>query len=134
MHKYWALPIPARGRCGKHSRATPHELVAIGECVGFDGLALARASRLIAKVDSATGIRAISPWLPDDGHYWVVIQERRRIGLLLLDKVRGELRNLQLLSFCDLGDERQSRPPFLHKNGAAIDRRAGSDFRWSDGP
>jgi hypothetical protein len=36
---------PGAGRRGKHSRATPHERVAIGECVGFDGLALARASR-----------------------------------------------------------------------------------------
>jgi hypothetical protein len=91
-------------RAGKHSRATPHQLVAIGECVGFDGLALARASRLIAKADSTTGIRAISPQLPDDAH-WVVIQQGRRIGLLLLDKVRGELRILQLYSFCELGDE-----------------------------
>ena len=38
---------------GGHSRQTPQELVAIGERIGFDGAALAKASRLVAKVDSA---------------------------------------------------------------------------------
>src|ERR1700743_250701 len=38
---------------GTHSRRTPEELVALGERVGFDGHALTRASRLVAKVDSA---------------------------------------------------------------------------------
>jgi len=33
---------------GKHSRQTPQELVAIGDDVGFDGAALAKASRLVA--------------------------------------------------------------------------------------
>src|SRR6267154_4638057 len=47
------LGIHVCGGRGKHSRQTPHELVAIGERVGLDGDALARASRLIAKVDSA---------------------------------------------------------------------------------
>jgi hypothetical protein len=32
---------------------TPQELVAIGDRVGVDGTALAKASRLVAKVDSA---------------------------------------------------------------------------------
>ena len=41
------------GGRGKHSRQTPAELVRIGERVGFDGAALATASRLVAKVDSA---------------------------------------------------------------------------------
>src|SRR5262249_42528224 len=35
------------GGRGKHSRKTPHELVALGERIGFDGAALATASRLI---------------------------------------------------------------------------------------
>src|SRR3984893_18368275 len=38
---------------GNRSRQTPHELVAIGDRVGLDGAALAKASRLVAKVDSA---------------------------------------------------------------------------------
>src|SRR5712672_4779896 len=49
------LGIHVCGGRGKHSRKTPHELVSIGERVGFDGSALAQASRLVAKVDSAAG-------------------------------------------------------------------------------
>src|SRR3989475_9087148 len=47
------LGIHVCGGRGKYSRQTPHELVAIGERVGFDGAALAPASRLVAKGDSA---------------------------------------------------------------------------------
>ncbi|MEA2835382.1 MAG: uncharacterized protein QOG66_3584 [Methylobacteriaceae bacterium] len=41
------------GGRGRHSRRTPDELTALGERVGFDAQALTRASRLVAKVDSA---------------------------------------------------------------------------------
>jgi hypothetical protein len=41
------------GGRGTHSRSTPQELTAIGERIGVDGAALARTSRLVAKVDSA---------------------------------------------------------------------------------
>jgi hypothetical protein len=41
------------GGRGRHSRATPAELCAVGERTGLDGQALARTSRLVAKVDSA---------------------------------------------------------------------------------
>ncbi|MEA2977847.1 MAG: uncharacterized protein QOF19_3367 [Alphaproteobacteria bacterium] len=47
------LGIHVCGGRGKYSRQTPHELVTIGDRVGFDGAALAQASRLVAKVDSA---------------------------------------------------------------------------------
>src|ERR1700709_2447 len=47
------LGIHVCGGRGKHSRRTPDELMALGERVGFDGHALTRASRLVAKVDSA---------------------------------------------------------------------------------
>jgi len=47
------LGLHVCGGRGKHSRKTPDELVAIGHRVGFDGAALAQASRLVAKVDSA---------------------------------------------------------------------------------
>ena len=47
------LGLHVCGGRGKHSRKTPDELVAIGNRVGFDGAALAKASRLVAKVDSA---------------------------------------------------------------------------------
>jgi uncharacterized protein len=41
------------GGRGRHSRQTPQELIGVGDRIGFDGNALARASRLTAKVDSA---------------------------------------------------------------------------------
>ena len=41
------------GGRGRHSRKTPDELCAVGEQTGLDGAALARTSRLVAKVDSA---------------------------------------------------------------------------------
>ena len=47
------LGIHVCGGRGRHSRQTPHELTAIGDRIGFDGAALAQASRLVAKVDSA---------------------------------------------------------------------------------
>jgi hypothetical protein len=42
------------GGRGKHSRKTPVELQSLGDRIGIDGLNLTRASRLVAKVDSAT--------------------------------------------------------------------------------
>jgi hypothetical protein len=73
------LGVHVCGGRGKHSRQTPHELVAIGERVGFDGAALARASRLVAKVDSAAVQDGFDLYLhgfivTDDGH-WVVVQQ-----------------------------------------------------------
>lgn len=47
------LGLRVCGGRGKHSRRTPEELVAIGERLGIDGVALAQTSRLVAKVDSA---------------------------------------------------------------------------------
>jgi hypothetical protein len=47
------LGIYVCGGRGKHSRRTPDELIAIGERTGIDAQALTRASRLVAKVDSA---------------------------------------------------------------------------------
>ena len=73
------LGIHVCGGRGKHSRKTPHELIAIGERVGFDGAALASASRLVAKVDSAAVQDGFDLYLhgfivTDDGH-WVVVQQ-----------------------------------------------------------
>src|ERR1700755_1976110 len=73
------LGIHVCGGRGKHSRQTPHELVAIGDRVGFDGAALAQASRLVAKVDSAAVQDGFELYLhgfivADDGH-WVVVQQ-----------------------------------------------------------
>src|SRR3954447_25382714 len=73
------LGVHVCGGRGKHSRQTPQELVAIGEQVGFDGAALAKASRLVAKVDSAAVQDGFDLYLhgfvvTDDGR-WVVVQQ-----------------------------------------------------------
>jgi hypothetical protein len=73
------LGVHVCGGRGKHSRQTPLELVAIGERVGFDGDALATASRLIAKVDSAAVQDGFELYLhgfivTDDGR-WTVVQQ-----------------------------------------------------------
>jgi hypothetical protein len=73
------LGLHVCGGRGKHSRKTPDELVAIGNSVGFDGAALARASRLVAKVDSAAVQDGFELYLhgfivADDGK-WVVVQQ-----------------------------------------------------------
>jgi uncharacterized protein len=73
------LGIHVCGGRGKHSRQTPHELAAIGERVGFDGGALARASRLVAKVDSAAMQDGFDLYLHGfivtDDCQWVVVQQ-----------------------------------------------------------
>lgn len=73
------LGLHVCGGRGSHSRQTPHELVAIGDRVGFDGAALAQASRLVAKVDSAAVQDGFDLYLhgfivADDGR-WVVVQQ-----------------------------------------------------------
>ncbi|HWJ18111.1 MAG TPA: DUF763 domain-containing protein, partial [Geobacterales bacterium] len=67
------------GGKGSHSRQTPHELAAIGERTGFDGEALAKASRLLAKVDSAAVQDGFDLYLHGfivtaDGQ-WAVVQQ-----------------------------------------------------------
>jgi hypothetical protein len=73
------LGLHVCGGRGAHSRRTPHELIAIGERVGFAGDRLAAASRLVAKVDSAALQDGFDLYLhgfivTDDGH-WVVVQQ-----------------------------------------------------------
>jgi hypothetical protein len=73
------LGIHVCGGRGNHSRKTPQELAVIGDRVGFDGEALATASRLVAKVDSAAVQDGFDLYLhgfivTDDGK-WVVVQQ-----------------------------------------------------------
>jgi hypothetical protein len=73
------LGLHVCGGRGRHSRQTPAELMAIGERVGLDGDALARTSRLVAKVDSAAIQDGFDLYLhgfivADDGK-WVVVQQ-----------------------------------------------------------
>lgn len=73
------LGIHVCGGRGKQSRQTPHELAVIGDRVGIDGGALAKVSRLVAKVDSAAIQDSFDLYLhgfivTDDGR-WVVVQQ-----------------------------------------------------------
>jgi hypothetical protein len=73
------LGIHVCGGRGKHSRRTPDELAALGERIGFDGTALTRASRLVAKVDSAAVQDGFELYLhgffvTNDGK-WTVVQQ-----------------------------------------------------------
>ena len=73
------LGVHVCGGRGKHSRQTPQELVSIGDRVGIDGAALAKASRLVAKVDGAAVQDGFDLYLhgfivTDDGN-WTVVQQ-----------------------------------------------------------
>src|ERR1700731_2905646 len=73
------LGVHVCGGRGKHSRRTPQELRPMGERVGLEGVALAKASRLIAKVDSAAVQDGFDLYLhgfivTDDGN-WTVVQQ-----------------------------------------------------------
>lgn len=73
------LGIHVCGGRGRHSRQTPLELMAVGERTGCDGEALGKASRLVAKIDSAAVQDGFDLYLhgfivTDDGH-WVVVQQ-----------------------------------------------------------
>jgi hypothetical protein len=75
------------GGRGTHSRNTPQELTAIGERIGVDGAALARTSRLVAKVDSAALQDGFDLYLHGfvlaaDGQ-WTVVQQGMNGGTRL---------------------------------------------------
>ena len=73
------LGVHVCGGRGRHSRRTPDELLRVGERTGVDGFALARTSRLVAKVDSAAVQDGFALYLhgfivSDDGA-WTVVQQ-----------------------------------------------------------
>src|SRR3954463_13914403 len=73
------LGLRVCGGRGQHSRKTPDELRSIGERTGFDSAGLVRASRLVAKVDSAAVQDGFDLYLhgffvTDDGK-WTVVQQ-----------------------------------------------------------
>jgi uncharacterized protein len=78
------LGIHVCGGRGRHSRQTPAELAAVGEHAGIDGAALAKASRLVAKVDSAAVQDGFDLYLhgfivTDEGA-WTVVQQGMNDG------------------------------------------------------
>src|SRR5579863_5003528 len=106
------LGLHVCGGRGKHSRKTPAELIAVGERIGFDGAALAKASRLVAKVDSAAVQDGFELYLhgfivANDGH-WVVVQQG-------LNDDRGQARRYHWLS--------EGLKSFVEEPHAAIDGR-----------
>src|SRR6478672_8903416 len=89
------LGVHVCGGRGRHSRRTPDELQAVGERCGIDGAALARASRLVAKVDSAAVQDGFDLYLhgfivADDGR-WTVVQQG-------MNGERGQARRYHWLS------------------------------------
>ena len=100
------LGIHVCGGRGKHSRKTPDELTALGDRIGFEAPALTRASRLVAKVDSAAVQDGFDLYLhgffvTDDGH-WTVVQQGMN------------------------GDKRQARRYHWHSGGADQLRRGAA--------
>lgn len=76
------LGLHVCGGRGRHSRKTPGELTVLAEKLGLDGVALVRASRLTAKVDSAAVQDGFQIYLhgfivADDGK-WAVVQQGMR--------------------------------------------------------
>ena len=89
------LGLQVCGGRGRHSRATPAELLAFAERTGLDGTALAQTSRLVAKVDSAAVQDGFDLYLhgfivAEDGR-WVVVQQG-------MNGVRGQARRYHWLS------------------------------------
>jgi uncharacterized protein len=89
------LGIYVCGGRGKHSRKTPEELLRVGDQVGIDGKALGKASRLVAKVDSAAVQDGFELYLHGfivtaEGH-WTVVQQG-------MNGERGQARRYHWLS------------------------------------
>src|SRR5512133_2672652 len=108
------LGIRVCGGRGRHSRRTPGELAAFGERTGLDGEALARTSRLVAKVDGAAVQDGHALYLhafvvADDGA-WVVVQQG-------MDPVRRRARRYHWLS--------EGLTSFVDAPHAAIEGRPG---------
>ncbi len=89
------LGVHVCGGKGAHSRRTPAELTLIGERTGLDATPLVRASRLVAKVDSAAVLDGFDLYLhsfvvANEGN-WCVVQQG-------MNDARGEARRYHWLS------------------------------------
>src|SRR5580700_4943732 len=135
------LGIHVCGGRGKHSRRTPRELSSIGERVGFDGDALARASRLVAKVDSAAVQDGFDLYLhgfivTDDAR-WVVVQQGMNGNNRQARRYHWQSEGLK--SFVDaphaaIEGERQGDIVNLTDHRASASRRGQIDILGSLGP
>ena len=104
------------GGRGRHSRKTPDELLAVASTTGLDGEALAKTSRLVAKVDSAAVQDGFALYLHGmivaaDGE-WAVVQQG----------MNGDSRQARRYHW--LSENLES---FVDEPHAAIDGRPGQD-------
>ena len=129
------LGIHVCGGRGRHALRTPQELLAVGERTGLDGAALAGASRLVAKVDSAAVQDGFDLYLhgfivTDDGS-WTVVQQGMH-GASRLAR-RYHWLSLQLRSFVEaphaaIAGERRGRIVNLTDRRAAASRHRQLDL------
>jgi hypothetical protein len=114
------LGVYVCGGRGKHSRKTPDELLIVGEKTGLDAMPLARASRLVAKIDHAAVQDGFDLYLHGfivtSAGKWCVVQQG-------MSDARGEARRYHWLSenFDDATGPRGER--FLNSPHAAIEGR-----------
>jgi uncharacterized protein len=122
------LGVYVCGGRGKQSRKTPDELLVVGEKTGLDAAPLARASRLVAKIDHAAVQDGFDLYLHGfivtSGGKWCVVQQG-------MSDARGEARRYHWLSenFDDARTTPHAGPPrlaserFLNSPHAAIEGR-----------
>jgi hypothetical protein len=135
------LGLHVCGGRGRHSRQTPQELKTVGESVGIDGDALARVSRLVAKVDSAAVQDGFDLYLhgfivADDGR-WTVVQQGMNGGSRLARRYHWLSEGLE--SFVDdphagIEGEAQGTIVNLADHRAAKSRAAQLDLLSALGP
>lgn len=132
------LGIYVCGGRGKHSRRTPTELRAVAERTGLDGAALARTSRLVAKVDNTAvqdghQIYIHSFIVAADGK-WVVVQQGMRDTMAR----RYHWTSMGLRSFLDdpqqIAGRRANHPIINLADARAVDARSQLLARLAEGP
>jgi len=135
------LGIYVCGGRGQHSRKTPQELTELGDRVGFDGAALTRVSRLVAKVDSAAVQDGFDLYL--HGFFvtadakWTVVQQGMNE-----DKRQARRYHWHSAGLTDFVDEphaaiegrSQGEIVNLTDHRAAMSRTAQLELLLSDGP
>jgi hypothetical protein len=108
------LGVYVCGGRGRHSRQTPAELLQIAERTGLDAASLTRASRLVAKVDSAAVQDGydlyLHAFIVTRGGDWCVVQQG-------MNDLRREARRYHWLS--------ENLPGFFESPHAAIEGRNG---------
>ena len=135
------LGIHVCGGRGRHSRRTPQELLAVGERTGLDGAALGKASRLVAKVDSAAVQDGFELYLhgfivTDDGS-WTVVQQGMHGASRLARRyhwLSEQLRSFVEAPHAAIEGERRGRIVNLTDRRAALSRHRQLDLLRELGP